>query len=62
MATLNGLTDVVATVMVPKPEYEDLIRESNTLRIIENYISTETFPSINTVKCLLGLETESEDK
>ena len=59
---VNGVTDVVSTVMVPKPEYEELIRESNTLGIVENYISTEAFPSIKTVKCLLGLKTESEDK
>ena len=58
---MNGITDIVVTVQVPKPEYEELVRESNTLRIIENYIQEAKYPSIETVKCILGIEKESED-
>lgn len=58
---MNGITDIVVTVQVPKPEYEELVRESNTLRIIENYIQESKYASIETVKCILGIEKESED-
>ena len=59
---MNGITDILVTVQVPKPEYETLVRESNTLRIIENYIQEEKYPTIGTLKIILGIEKESEDK
>lgn len=59
---VNGITDIVTTVPVPKPEYEELVRESNTLRIIENYIQEEKYPTIGTLKSILGIEKESEEK
>jgi len=59
---VNGILDVVTTVTVPKPEYEELVRDSNTLDILTNYISTSRYPSIETLKNIMGIKKESEEK
>ena len=58
---VNGLLDVVTAVTVPKPEYEELVRDSNTLDILKDYISTSRYPSIETVGCILGIKKEREE-
>lgn len=54
MATL---TDITATVSVPKSEYEDLIRQSEELKMIKNTMrsSSNTLPLV-VLKHILGIE------
>lgn len=56
----NSLYDLVATVTLTKSEYEDLVRESNTLRILENYINGTKYVDKEVLQAILGIE--SEDK
>lgn len=53
---IKGLTDFCETVNVPKPEYEDLIRESNTCRIIENLVESQKYVDAETIRNILGIE------
>lgn len=55
------LTDVFATVTVPKPEYEKLVRDSERLDIIEAMLKKNGYVSSGDVKIILGIE-ESEEK
>lgn len=36
---LNGVTDIVSTVMVPKPEYENLVRDAERLQMVSDYVA-----------------------
>lgn len=54
----NGLSDLVATLTLPKSEYEDLVRESNTLRILENYINSTKYVDKEVLQAILGIESE----
>lgn len=54
----NGLSDLVATITLPKSEYEDLVRESNTLRILENYINSTKYVDKEVLQTILGIESE----
>lgn len=54
----NGLSDLIATVTLPKSEYEDLVRESNTLRILENYINSTKYVDKEVLQAILGIESE----
>lgn len=59
----RAMSDIVSTVNISKSEYEDLVRDSNTLRIIENLVAASA-GSINAqlIKNMLGLYIdESED-
>lgn len=53
---VNGLTDICVTVNVPKSEYEDLIRESNTFRIIKNLVESQKYVDAETIRNILGIE------
>lgn len=58
----NHITDLVSTVTISKSEYEDLVRESNTLRIIENLVVNKSSEvKFNVLREVLGMYEESED-
>ena len=54
--SVNGITDVVVTVSVPKPEYEELVRDSETLNIIKRVVETDQYVTAKDIKILLGVE------
>ena len=58
---MSGITDVFTTVTVPKPEYEELVRDSERLDIIEAMLKKNGYVSSGDVKIILGIE-ESEEK
>ena len=45
-------------VMIPVWEYEKLVRESERLAIITDYLTNEKYPIIGTVGTILGIEKE----
>lgn len=59
---MNGLTDIVATVTVPKTEYENLVRESEKLYIIESYIKNSKYTTFDDVKAILGVGEKAGDQ
>lgn len=56
-----GITDLVATVSISKGEYEKLIRESETLHKVKNYVGNVQYVSDNTLKTLLNIEEKSKE-
>ena len=59
---LNGLTDLIETVSVPKSEYENLIRESETLDILRTIFRNQKYIAPETIRDILGVEyLESEE-
>lgn len=62
MMANNHITDLVSTVTISKSEYEDLVRESNTLRIVENLVANKSSDvKVNVLREILGMYDESED-
>lgn len=59
----RAVSDIVSTVNISKSEYEDLVRDSNTLRIIENLVAAnKTSVNADLLKNILGMYLdESED-
>lgn len=53
---MAGLTDLVATVTVPKTEYEMLVRESERLDILKNFIKKGKYITTDDIKAILGDE------
>ncbi len=49
----NQIADT--SVSIPKKEYEALLRESETLRIITEFVKGESIVTVSTIKVLLGL-------
>ena len=58
---LNGLSDVLATVTIPKTEYEELVRYSERLAIVKNLLKKDRYGLTGDLKVILNIE-ESEDK
>lgn len=58
---LNGLSDVLATVTIPKPEYEELVRDSERIAIVKNLLKKDKYGLTGDLKVILNIE-ESEDK
>ena len=58
---LNGLSDVLATVTIPKPEYEELVRDSERIAIVKNLLKKDRYGLTGDLKVILNIE-ESEDK
>lgn len=58
---MAGITDVLATVTVPKPEYEELIRKSEQNDIIKSLLRKNKYVSIEDLKVILDME-ESEEE
>ena len=52
----QGITDVFTTVNVPKPEYEDLVRDSEQLAIVKNLLGSGRYVSTDDLKIILGLK------
>ena len=56
----NKIADT--SVSIPKEEYEALLRETETLRLLIKYIVGESIVTVSTIKVLLGLnEPPKED-
>jgi len=53
---INGITDVIATVSVPKSEYEELVRDSEQLAIVKNVIANSKYVSTDDLKIILDIE------
>ena len=45
-------------VVVPKREYEALVRDSERLAIVTNYLTKEKYTVIGTIEKMLGIEKE----
>lgn len=54
----NQIADT--SVSIPKTEYEALLRESETLRIITDLLRKETFLPEDTIKAILGIGSAAE--
>ena len=55
-----GLTDLVATVTLPKSEYEELIRDSERVQVIERYMNGNKYASATDIAAILGIEKGEE--
>lgn len=62
MAT-HGFTDIMATVELPKSEYEDLVRQSEELKIIKKTMksASSTLPLV-VLKHILGINEGENDE
>lgn len=59
---MNGVTDLVASLTIPKPEYENLVMDSEKVKCIKHYIASSNYPSMDVVKAILNIvEEESEE-
>lgn len=58
---LNGITDVIATVSVPKPEYEELVRDSEQLAVVRRMVRKNKYIGQEDLKAVLDIE-ESQKK
>lgn len=58
---LNGITDTFTTVSVPKSEYEELVRDSETLQIVRDYVGKVQYINDATLKILLDIEEKSKE-
>lgn len=54
--TNHGITDIFATITMPKAEYEKLVRDSEKVRIIERLINTDKYLCVGTVKAVLDVK------
>ena len=52
---MSSLTNAFATVTVPKNEYERLVRDSEQLSIITNYVERSEYISHKELKILLDI-------
>lgn len=52
---VNGITDIVTTVTVPKSEYEALLRESETLSIVKVLYETKKYIDADDMRNILGV-------
>lgn len=59
---MAGLTDIIATVTVPKPEYETLIRESEQIDIIKSMLRKNEYVSTGDLRVILNVEKPEEGK
>lgn len=59
----HGLSDIAATVVLPKTEYEELIRQSEELKIIKKVMVTsdDALPLV-VLKHMLGIEEGEENE
>ena len=58
---VNSLHDLGTSFTISKSEYENLIRISERLCLVTNYISGVEFPNIDTIKAMLEIKNESEE-
>lgn len=57
----HGLSDVFTTVTIPKTEYEELVRDSERIAIVKNFLKKDRYGLTGDLKVILNIE-ESEDK
>ena len=57
---LNGITDVIATVSVPKPEYEELVRDSEQLAVVRRMVRKNKYIGQEDLKAVLDVEVSQE--
>jgi len=53
---------LLTTIEIPKEEYNQLIRESEKLAIIERMLAKEQYVSASDMRMILGIEEEGEKK
>lgn len=54
---VHGLSDVTATVTVPKHEYEDLIRENERFSVAKRMMeSMKDYEDVGIIKTMLGIK------
>ena len=58
----NGLSDIFSTVSVPKPEYEDLIRDSERLEIIKRKVKANKDVGTEELKEILDIKNDDESE
>lgn len=58
---VNGISDLVSTICVPKSEYEELIRTSERMECVMDYIENSDIVMLGQIKSILGIKKE-EDK
>ncbi|MBQ8279585.1 MAG: hypothetical protein IJZ23_07065 [Roseburia sp.] len=58
---INGLSDAFQTVIVPKSEYEELIRKSEQNGIIKGLLKKNKYVGQEDLKVILDME-ESEEE
>lgn len=57
----HGITDLAAVINIPKSEYEDLIRDSETLKVVRRILEkTPDNTPVLLVKDILGVESEEK--
>lgn len=59
---MEGLTDIIATVTVSKTEYEFLVRESEKLDILKNFIKNGKYTTIDDIKSISGISEKEGDQ
>ena len=58
---MAGITDVLATVTVPKSEYEELIRESEQLKTVKRMLQKESYVSTDDLRTIVNVSKEKEE-
>lgn len=58
----SGKITIEYDVLVPRKEYEKLLRESEQLAIIKRYIEVSTYPSVDDIRITLGIERKENEK
>jgi len=61
MANYN-LTDIVATVSISKNEYEELVRDSEQLKIVKKFVKESKYANSNDVAILLNISEEEGEE
>jgi len=61
MANYN-LTDLAATVSISKNEYEELVRDSEQLKIVKKFIKESKYAGSNDVAILLNIGEEKGEE
>lgn len=59
---MAGITDVFTTVTVPKLEYEELVRDSEKLGVIEALLQKNNYITTGDLQAILGIEKREEKK
>ena len=59
---MAGLTDLCAKVTVSKTEYEHLVRESEKMAILKNYVTNGKYTTFDDVKSILGVSEREGDQ
>lgn len=58
----HGLTDLMSPVTISKSEYEQLVRDSEQLSIITNYVKNCKYASSSDIKVLLDVQEEKNEE